>query len=114
MEYGSIVWTDKDNKVLRDNSQVIHNKAANLVLDKPMLSSSDALKSLNWLTMRQRRNIHRCIYVYKSINGMNDRENPFIQNPDVHSFNTRHKNDLWLLKSSTKGLFRYNGLEYFR
>ena len=40
---------------------------------------------------------------------MNDGENPFISNSDVHSYNTRHKNDLRLLKSSIcKGLFRSN------
>ena len=105
-----MVWGDKDNKTLMDNIQVLHNKAAKLVLDRPMFSSScDALKTLNWLTLRQRRSIHRCIYVYKSINGLNDSENPFIHNSDVHGYNTRHKNDLRLLKSSTsKGLLRSN------
>ncbi len=106
MEYGSLVWGDKDNKVSMDNIQVLHNKAAKLVLGRPMLSSSsDALKTLSWLTLRQRRRIHRCIYVYKSINGINDIENSFIRNSDVHGYNTRHKNDLRTMKSSTcKGL----------
>ena len=110
MEYGSLVWGDKDNKVLMDNIQVLHNKAAKLVLGRPMLSSSsDALKTLSWLTLRQRRRIHRCIYVYKSINGINDIENSFIRNSDVHGYNTRHKNDLRTMKSSTcKGLLRSN------
>ena len=37
MEYGSMVWGDKDNKVLMDNIQVLHNKAVKLVLDRSML-----------------------------------------------------------------------------
>ena len=60
MEYGSMVWGDKDNKTLMDNIQVLHNKAAKLVIDRPMFSSScDALKTLNWLTLRQRRSIQQ-------------------------------------------------------
>ena len=64
-----LVRGNKDNKVWMDNIQVLHNKAEKLVLDRPMLSSStDALETVNWLTPRQRKSIHRCIYEYKSIN----------------------------------------------
>ena len=33
LEYASIVWGDKNNKVLMDSIQVLQNKAAKLVLD---------------------------------------------------------------------------------
>ena len=90
MEYSSRIWGDRGSKVLMDNIQVLHSKAAKLVLDRPMLSSSsEPLNSLNWVTLRQRRSIYRCLYVHKSISGMNDNE--FIRNSDVHGYNTRQK-----------------------
>ena len=35
LEYASIVWGDKNNKVLMDFIQVLQNKAAKLVLHRP-------------------------------------------------------------------------------
>ena len=40
LEYASIVWGDKNNKVLMDSIQVLQNKAAKLVLDRATHSSS--------------------------------------------------------------------------
>ena len=51
LDYGSLVWGDKKNKIMMDSLQVLHNKAAKLVVDRPMLpSSSDALRILHWST----------------------------------------------------------------
>jgi len=35
-----LVWGDKDNAVLMNNLQVLQNKAAKLVLNKPLYSSA--------------------------------------------------------------------------
>ena len=35
-DYADLVWGDKDNAVLMDNLQVLQNKAAKLVLDRPL------------------------------------------------------------------------------
>ena len=41
------------------------NKAAKLVLDKPLYSSAtDGLNQLGWLNLKQGRYFHRCLYVY--------------------------------------------------
>ena len=46
LDYADMVWGDKDNTVLMNNLQVLQNKAAKLVLDKPLYSSAtDALIS---------------------------------------------------------------------
>ena len=43
-----------------------------IFLDRPMLSSSsDALKMLQWYTLKQKRSIHRCLYICKSCNNWN-------------------------------------------
>ncbi|CAH3140614.1 unnamed protein product [Pocillopora meandrina] len=61
---------DYKTKFCRLNLQVLQNKAAKLVLDKPLYSSAtDALNQLGWLNLKQRRHFHRCLYVYKCVNG---------------------------------------------
>ena len=44
LEYASIVWDDKSNKVLMDSIQVLQNRGAKMVLDRaPHSSSTEAL-----------------------------------------------------------------------
>ena len=65
LEYASIVWGDKNNKVLMDSIQVLQNKAAKLVLDRAMHSSStQALLDLNWMNLSTRRLMQRCFFLY--------------------------------------------------
>ena len=46
LDYADMVWGDKGNAVLMNSLQVLQNKAAKLVLDKPLYSSAtDALKA---------------------------------------------------------------------
>ena len=52
LEYTTIVWGDKNNKVLMDPLQVLQNKAAKVVLDRATHSSStQALLDLNWMNL---------------------------------------------------------------
>jgi len=44
--HASIVWGDKNNKVLMDSIQVVQNRAAKMVLDRaPHSSSTEALET---------------------------------------------------------------------
>ena len=62
LEYASIVWGDKNNKVLMDSIQVLQSRAAKLALDRsPYSSSSEALSDLNWMNLSARRQMQRCI-----------------------------------------------------
>ena len=62
LEYASIVWGDKNNKVLMDSLQVLQNKAAKLILDRATHSSStQALVALNWTNLSTRRLMQRCL-----------------------------------------------------
>ena len=46
INYADMVWYDKDNAVIMNSLQVLQNKAAKLVLDRPLYSSAtDARKS---------------------------------------------------------------------
>ena len=107
LEYASIVWGDKNNKVLMDSIQVLQNRAAKMVLDRaPHSSSTEALVDLNWVNLRTRRQMKRCLYMYSLINSDN-RNNMIIRGSDHHSHNTRSKDSVRIIKSDTNwGLLR--------
>ena len=91
------MWGDKNNVELMNDLQVLQNKAAKIILDRQLYSSaSDALVALKWLNLEQRRFYHRCIYVYKCINGLMDHSMELLAHRDIHSYNTRNKDMLRL------------------
>ena len=96
-DYADLVWGDKNNVELMNDLQVLQNKAAKIILDRQLYSSSsDALVALKWLNLEQRRFYHRCIYVYKCINGLMDHSMELLPHGDIHSYNTRNKDMLRL------------------
>ena len=55
-DYADIVWDEKSNTTLMKSVQLLQNKAAKIILDKPLYSSySEALVTLNWITLERRR-----------------------------------------------------------
>ena len=91
--------------------QRLQNRAARIVLRRNR--TENCLSSLNWLHLSTRRKI-RCVLVFKILNNcvpvyFNDY---FTKNSNVHSFNTRHKNNFVLPKVKRelgKRTFRYAG-----
>ena len=64
--------------------QVLHNKAACLILDLPARSSgADALKRLGWKPLLRHRKEYRASFMYKLL------INHFTFNSDFHSYYTR-------------------------
>ena len=57
-------------------------------------SATDALVTLKWLNLEQRRFNHCCIYIYKCINGLMDHSMNLLANSDIHNYNTRNKDML--------------------
>ena len=77
--------------------QIMQNKAAKIILDRPLHSSAtDALVTLKWLNLEQRRFYHRCLYVYKCVNGLMDHSMKLLTNRDIHKYNTRNNDNLRL------------------
>ena len=96
-DYADMVWGDKDNAVLMNNLQMFQKNAAKPVLDKPLYSSAtDALNQLGWLNLIQRSHFHRCLYVYKCVNGITSHKLELSRNSDVHRYSTRCKDHLKL------------------
>ena len=70
---------------LMNKLQVLQNKAAKIILDRPLYSSAtDALVTLKWLNLDQRRFYNRFIYIYKCINGLMDQSMNLLTNSDIH------------------------------
>jgi hypothetical protein len=96
-DYADFVWGDKNNSVLMNNLQVLHNKAAKIILDAhPLSSASESLRSLNWQPLTTRRHFHRCLIMHKCLNNYIDFKFNFKFSSDIHSYNTRNKHNIHL------------------
>ena len=82
------VWGDKNNSVLMDHLQVLHNKAD----AHPLSPALESLQLLNWQPLSTRRHFHRCLMMYKCLNNIVN----FQYLSDIHSYNTRNKQNLHL------------------
>ena len=59
LDYCDIVWGDRNNKLLMDSIQVLQKRAAKIVLNRPVYSSStQALLDLKWKELHVRWHIH--------------------------------------------------------
>ena len=98
-DYADLVWGDKDNLVLMDELQVLQNKAAKIILDRPLQSSAtEALSALKWLDLYRRRNYHRCVHIWKCVNGYTKHCLDILRCSQIHSYNTRNKDTIRLPK----------------
>ena len=94
-DYADLVWGDKHDSTLMSSLQTLQNKAAKLILDRPLYSSaSDALTTLNWVSLEKRRYHRRCVYVYKCLNGLVNHDMDLLRHEDQHMYNTRNKDKL--------------------
>ena len=96
-DYADFVWGGKNNSVLMDHLQILHNKAAKIILDAhPLSSASESLQLLNWQPLSTRRHFHRCLMMYRCLNNIVDFKLNFQYLSDIHSYNTRNKQNLHL------------------
>ena len=92
-----LVWGDKHNVTLMSSLQVLQNKAAKIILDRPLYSSaSHALATLKWIPLEKRRFQRRCVHVYKCLNGLVNHELTLVTQQQQHHSNTRNKVNLRL------------------
>ena len=87
--YADIVWGDRDNKVLMTSLQILENKVAKDILDRPnRSSSSDALATLKWESLEERKKAHRSLFVKKTL--LNNVNTSNVRGNEVHTYNTRN------------------------
>ena len=89
------IWGDRGNKTLMSHLQILHNKAARVILDLPSsdASATDSLKKLKWKLLSRRRTEHRLIFLYKCFNNLFSYSFKINFNKDTHSYNTRTTNN---------------------
>ena len=96
-DFADTIGGDRDNITLMHDLQVLQNKAAKVILDLPnYASSTDVLKTLGWPTLFQERLVHRYITTFKYIHGLVDHKFNILRNSDIHSYDTRRRNDFRL------------------
>ena len=72
--------------------QILRNKAAKIIKINGLSlysSASEALTNLSWVTLEQRRFYHRCLFVYKCVNGYTDHSMDLLTVGDAHAVITR-------------------------
>ena len=90
-DYADVVWGDKNNATLMGNLQILQNKAAKIILNRPFYSSSkEALNALKWLPLSTRRHYRRCTYIYKCHKGLISHHLNLELQRDHHNYNTRN------------------------
>ena len=64
--FADTIWGGRDNITLKDDLQILQNKAAKVILDLPNYAlSTDALKALGWPILFQERLVHWYIATFK-------------------------------------------------
>jgi hypothetical protein len=105
--YADFVWGVKNNSVLMNNLQVLHNKAAKIILNAhPLSSASESLRSLNWQPLTTRRHFHRCLIMHKCLNNDIDFKFNFKFSSDIHSYvqhSTANRTYIWNASRRTGG-----------
>ena len=72
----------------------------------PFSSATQALKDLSWMTLAKKRTMDSCIFVYKCLNNLISFDFGFYSLSQVHSHNTRYKDNLSFQSVKTNwGLF---------
>ena len=109
VDYADLVWGDKHNVTLMSSLQVLQNKAAKIILDRPLYSSAThAPATLKGI--RKTRFQRRCIYVYKCLNGLVEHDMNFIRQQEQHDYNTMARTKLNFKFQVSKGIGANNGL----
>ena len=100
-DYADIVWGDKNNVEAMSSLQILQNKSAKLILDRPLYSSAtDAIQALGWIRLVDRRSYRRFLYIFKCLNNLTSNSLAFLKNTNIHNYNTRTKDNLRLPKVS--------------
>ena len=90
-----------------NDPQVLQNKAAKIILNRPLYSSAtDAVETLKWLNLEQRRFYHPCTYVYKCINDRVDHSVELLANRNIPNYKTRNRDMLRLPLQPKTGVNR--------
>ena len=83
-----------------DLSKWEHADAKNATSGPPFVKLRNTFDILNWVDLSTRRQINKCVLVFKCLNNLVPKylSGYFVRNSNIHSYNTRRKDDLHLPK----------------
>ena len=91
-EYCDTVWSRSDKTYLHRLPR-LQKPGARIVLKRKIreVSSQQLFKELGWLPLTQRWTFHKCLQVFRCLNGFCPSYllNMFSRNSDIHNYNTR-------------------------
>ena len=96
-DHTDIVWSELPVGCSQ-SFQKLQNRAARIVLQWE--SSRNTFDILDWEELSTRRQIHKCVLVFKCLNNLVPEylSGYFVRNTSIYSYNTRRKNNLHLPK----------------
>ena len=101
-DYADNVWGDKNNDTLMKDLQILMNRAAKIIVDKPKYSSAtEALNLLDLQPLSERRKSHRLIVMFECLKNESVFPADFEMNNNIHSHFTRSSNNIHLPKIKT-------------
>ncbi len=95
-DYADFVYYSA-SETSKSRLQKLQTRAAKLISGSgPRANRNPIYKSLDWLPLQHRRDVHKCILVYKCRNNLAPSYlvDIFNSNDSVHSYNTRHASQL--------------------
>ena len=107
-DYADLVY-DSTSETNKARLQKLQTRAARLITgSKARASRNEMFKKLNWMSLQNRRNFHKCIQMYKCMNNLapDYLNNYFQTNQNIHSHNTRNASQLRITRTNTEYLHK--------
>ena len=113
-DYCGVVW-DTCGDISASKLQRLQNRAGRIILSTDIHTPSVTVRTkLKWATLQQRRKYHKATLMYKCLNNqLEGIEANYMRHADIHSYNTRQKDNLILPKPRTnylKRTFKYTSI----
>ena len=100
-DYGDIIY-DTASVTLKDRLQRLQSRAARLITGTgPRDSRNMIFKELGWISLQQRRDFHKCVIMYKCLNGLAPSYLCNMFRSSNHTHETRNSSDLVPPKTRT-------------
>ena len=103
------MWSNSDKtyfyRLLR-----LQKRGARIILNRKIreVSSEQLFKELGWLLLTERWTFHKCLQVFRCLNGFCPSYllNMFSRNSDIHNYNTRGRRNIHLNRINSKSGIR--------
>ena len=104
-EYSDVVWANTDKSSL-DRLFRLQKRGARIILKRKVreCSSASLFKELGWVSLYQRWEFHKCLTVFRCLNGFcpSYLRKLINLNSEIHNHNTRRRNNIHVNQISSR------------